>query len=63
MDYSFIDLPEYVTETVRVASKHREYELNNGAKYYYIELSKFRKQNPDMKKPINQWLSFLDMER
>ena len=63
LDYSFIDLPEYVTETVRVASKHREYELNNGAKYYYIELSKFRKQNPDMKKPINQWLSFLDMER
>lgn len=26
-------------------------------------LEKFRKQNPDMKEPLNQWLAFLDMER
>ena len=63
LDYEFIELPEYVTETVRVATEHREYELNNSVKYYYIELSKFRKQNPDMTNPLNQWLSFLDMER
>ena len=31
--------------------------------YYYIELEKFRNQNPDMKDPINQWLAFIDMER
>ena len=63
LDYSFIELPEYVTETVRVAEKHREYELNNDVKYYYIELSKFRKENPDMTQIINHWLSFIDMER
>lgn len=63
LDYDYIDLPEYVTETVRVATAHRDYELNNMVKYYYIELSKFRKQNPDMTNPLNQWLSFLDMER
>ena len=63
LDYSFIDLPEYVTETVRVAEKHREYELNNDVKYYYIELSKFRRENPDMTQIINHWLSFIDMER
>ena len=63
LDYEFIELPEYVTETVRVAAEHRDYELNNSVKYYYIELSKFRKQNPDMTNPLNQWLSFLDMER
>ncbi len=63
LDYDYIDLPEYVTETVRVAAGHRDYELNNMVKYYYIELSKFRKQNPDMTNPLNQWLSFLDMER
>ena len=62
LDYSFIELPEYVTETVRVAEKHREHELNNDVKYYYIELEKFRKQNPDMTKIINHWLLFLDME-
>ena len=63
LDYEFIELPEYVTETVRVAAEHRDYELNNSVKYYYIELSKFRKQNPDMTNPLNQWLCFLDMER
>ena len=50
-------------KTVRVAEKHREYELNNDVKYYYIELSKFRKENPDMTQIINHWLSFIDMER
>ena len=63
LDYSFIKLPEYITETVRVVKEHREYEINNDVKYYYIELEKFRKQNPDMTQKENQWLSFLDMER
>ena len=63
LNYSFIELPEYVTKTVRVADKHREYEINNDVTYYYIELEKFRNQNPDMKEPINQWLAFIDMER
>ena len=63
LDYSFIESPEYVTETIRVAKDDREYELNNDVKYYYIELEKFRKENPDMTRTINHWLSFLDMER
>ena len=63
LDYSFINLPEYITETVRVVKEHREYEINNDVKYYYIELEKFRNQNPDMTKRINQWSAFLDMER
>ena len=63
LDYSFIESSEYVTETVRVAKDDREYELNNDVKYYYIELEKFRKENPDMTRTINHWLSFLDMER
>ena len=63
LDYSFIKLPEYITETVRVAKEHREYEINNDVKYYYIELEKFRNQNPDMTNRINQWSAFLDMER
>ena len=63
MDYSFIKLPEYITETVRVVKEHREYEINNDVKYYYIELEKFRNKNPDMTKRINQWSAFLDMER
>ncbi len=63
LDYKFIDLPEYITETVRIARGHQDYELNNTTKYYYIELPKFRKQNPDMSNKKNQWLAFLDRER
>ena len=61
LNYSFINLPEYITDTVRVVKEHREYELNN--KDIYIELEIFRKQNPNMKDALNQWLAFLDMER
>ena len=63
LDYTLTSLPEYVTETVRVCQNHKDYELNNLVKYYYIELEKFRKSNPNMKEKINQWLSFIDMER
>ena len=63
LDYKLIDLPEYITKTVRVSKEHREYELNNNVEYIYIELKKFREQNPNMKETINQWLAFIDMER
>ena len=63
LDYNLINLPEYITKTVRVADKHREYEINNKVEFYYIELKKFREENPDMKEPINQWLAFIDMEK
>lgn len=63
LDYNFINLPEYLTETVRVSTIHKDYKINNNVKYYYIELKKFRNQNPDMNEPLNQWLAFLDMER
>jgi predicted transposase/invertase (TIGR01784 family) len=63
LNYKLTKLPEYFTKTIRVAEKHRDYELNNEVEYYYVELEKFREQNPDMKEPLNQWLAFLDMER
>ena len=63
LNYSLTDLPEYVTETVRIAKNHSDCELNNLVKYYYIELNKFRNQRPNMKSAVNQWLSFIDMER
>lgn len=63
LDFSITDLSEYLLETVRIIRGHDDYELNNEVKYYYIELDKFRKQNPDMSKILNQWLAFIDMER
>ena len=63
LDYNLINLPEYITKTIRVADKHREYEINNKVEFYYIELKKFREEKLDMKEPINQWLAFIDMEK
>ena len=62
LDYSLTDLEDYIIETERVVTNHREYKLNNVVKYYYIELEKFRK-NPNMGDVRNQWLAFIDMER
>ena len=54
----------YVTKTVRVLEKHRNYKYNNFAEYYYIELKKFRENiSLDMKEKVNQWLAFIDGER
>ena len=44
LDYDFIDLPDYVTDTVRVSANHREYELNNKNKYEIYR--DFKKKNP-----------------
>jgi predicted transposase/invertase (TIGR01784 family) len=63
LDYNLTNLPDYVNETVRVLKNYKDYELNNLAKFYYIELEKFRNTNPNMKEKINQWLAFIDMER
>lgn len=51
---------DYISETAIVLDKHREYEVLTGMKWYFIELPKFRKQNPDMNEKINQWLAFID---
>ena len=62
LDYNLTDLGDYIIETERVITNHKEYKLNNVVKYYYIELEKFRK-NPNMEDVRNQWLAFIDMER
>ena len=36
LDYTLTDLPEYITETVRIIRGHEDHELNNEVKYYYI---------------------------
>ncbi len=60
LDYEMLGFDEYISETVTVLDKHREYEVLRGIKWYFIELPKFRKQNPDMNEKINQWLAFID---
>lgn len=60
LNYEMLGFDEYISETVTVLDKHREYEVIKGIKWYFIELPKFRKINPDMNEKLNQWLAFID---
>lgn len=60
LDYELLDVEEYISESVIVLDKHRDYELLKGLKWYFIELPKFRKAHPDMNEKINQWIAFID---
>ena len=60
LGYNFLDFEEYISETEIVLKKHKEHEFIKGLKWYFIELPKFRKQNPNMDEKINQWLAFID---
>ncbi len=60
LDYTFLDVDDYVSDTVTVLNKHRNYELPSLVKHYFIELPKFRKQKLDMNEKLNQWLAIID---
>lgn len=60
LDYEFIDLPEYHTEAVTVAKKHRDYEMIQSLRYHFIELPKFRRAHPNLNNKLEQWLTFID---
>jgi predicted transposase/invertase (TIGR01784 family) len=60
LNYELLNFKEYISETAIVLDKHRDYEVLKGIKWYFIELPKFRKENPNMDEKINQWLAFID---
>lgn len=60
LGFNMLDVEDYISETAIVLDKHRDYEVLTGIKWYFIELPKFRKKNPDMNEKINQWLVFID---
>ena len=60
LNYNILNFNEYISETAIVLDKHREYEVLKGIKWYFIELPKFRKSNPDMNEKLNQWLAIID---
>ena len=60
LDYEMLGFDEYISETEIVLKQHKDYEVIKGIKWYFIELPKFRKANPDMNDKLNQWLAFID---
>ena len=63
LGYNMFEFEEYISKTVIVLDKHREHEVIDTIQWYFIELEKFRKQNPNMDEKINQWLALIDDER
>ena len=63
LNFNLLEGEDYCTETVIVYKKNREYEVINKIKYFFIELPKFRKSNPDLSKKLEQWLAFIDYEK
>ena len=60
LDYEMFGFEDYISETVIVLDKHREYEVLKGIKWIFIELPKFRRKHPDMNYKVNQWLALID---
>jgi predicted transposase/invertase (TIGR01784 family) len=62
LNFNFLDVLEYHTETVLVAKEHRDYEIIKDIKYHFIELPKFRKQKPELNNELDCWLALIDCE-
>ena len=60
LNYELLEVPEYHTETVTVAKKHREYEISRDITYHFIELPKFRRQKPELANALECWLALID---
>lgn len=60
LNYEIFGFDEFVSETVIVLNEHRDYEVLRGIKWYFVELPKFRRKNPNMNDKLNQWLAFID---
>lgn len=63
LGYDLFEFDEYISKTKIVLDKHRDYEVIDTIQWYFIELKKFRSQNPDMNDKVNQWLALIDDER
>ncbi len=60
LNFNIFKYKEYVSESMLVLKEHREYEISDLVKYYYIELPKYRKAKADMDDKLNQWLAIID---
>ena len=60
LNFNIFEYKEYVSESMLVLKEHREHEISDLVKYYYIELPKYRKAKADMNNKLDQWLAVID---
>jgi len=60
LDFSFIDLNRYHTSYHLKEDLETDYTLKDVLEIHFIELPKFRRCEPDITKPLERWLLFLE---
>lgn len=60
LDFDYIGLSEYHTVFHLWEDRNKDYKLTDVLEIHFVELSKFKKVQPDFKKPIDRWLLFLE---
>jgi len=60
LDFEYIKVENYHSVFHLWEDSYKDYKLTDVMEIRFIELPKFRKVQPDMSKPLDRWLLFLD---
>ena len=60
LDFNFIGIDHYHTIFHLREDDHPEYKLTDVLEVHFLELPKFRKVRPDLNKPLDCWLIFIE---
>jgi predicted transposase/invertase (TIGR01784 family) len=60
LDFNYIDIDAYHTVFHLREDSHQDYKLTDVLEIRFIELPKFRKAKPDLGKPLDRWLIFIE---
>lgn len=60
LDFDYLSLDKYHTTFHLREDEHTDYKLTDVMEIHFIELSKFRKNTPDIEKPLERWLLYME---
>jgi predicted transposase/invertase (TIGR01784 family) len=60
LDFNYIGVDEYHSVFHLWEDTHKDYELTDVLEIRFLELPKFRKARPDLSKPLDRWLVFIE---
>ena len=60
LDFNYLGLDKYHTVLHLREEEYNEYKLTDILEIHFIELPKFRKNKPDIDKPLERWLLFME---
>ncbi|RCX17873.1 putative transposase/invertase (TIGR01784 family) [Anaerobacterium chartisolvens] len=60
LDFSYIDVDSYSTVFHLWEDRHKDCKLTDIMEVRFIELPKFRRAKPDLGKPLDRWLVFIE---